>query len=126
MQKENLKELMEKELAVGYVFRYDNSCQLFYFEKSPANIANFIMGHKEHTDKMILTDIYDRPILDTFGDFINKCPDKELLQEILYYLIPMQLGENESENVLVASEQEYQKLLYEEDVKVTKAEMRMQ
>ncbi len=125
MQKENLENLLEKELAVGYVYGYDSSCRVFYFEKSPANIANFIMGHKENTDRIILTDLADRSILDTFGEFINKCPDQKLLQDILHHLIPMQMGEKELEYILAVSEEEYQKLLYEEDQRVTEAEFRM-
>jgi hypothetical protein len=62
------------------------------------------MLHKENTDKMILTDLADRLILNTFGEFINQCPNQKLLQEILKELIPMQMGEKEPDSILIADE----------------------
>lgn len=125
MNKESLNELLEKDLVIGYIYGYDGGRQVFYFEKSPENIANFIMLHKEHADHMILTDLADRLILNTFGEFINRCPDQEFLQEVLKELVPMQIGEKEPTKITAASEDEFQKLLYEEDQRVTEAELRM-
>lgn len=122
---EKLNELLSKDVVTGYVYGYDGSRKEYYFENSPSNIANFIMLHKENTDKMILTDLADRLILNTFGEFINQCPDQKLLQEILKDLIPMQMGEREPNEILVADEDEYIALLAEEDRKVTEAELRM-
>lgn len=122
---EKLNELLSKDLVTGYVYGYDGSRKEYYFENSPSNIASFIMLHMENTDKMILTDLADRLILNTFGEFINQCPDKKLLQEILKDLIPMQMGEREPNEILVADEDEYIALLAEEDRKVTEAELRM-
>lgn len=125
MNKESLNELLEKDLTIGYVYGYDGGRQVFYFEKSPENIANFIMLHKEHADHMILTDLADRLILNTFGEFINRCPDQLFLQEVLKELLPLQMGEKEPTEIVAASEEEFQKLLYEEDQRVTEAELRM-
>ena len=122
---EKVAELLSKDVVTGYVYGYDGSRKEYYFENSPSNIANFIMLHMENTDKMILTDLADRLILNTFGEFINQCPDKKLLQEILKDLIPMQMGEREPNEILVADEDEYIALLAEEDRKVTEAELRM-
>lgn len=125
MNNKSLNELLEKDLVVGYVYGYDGMRQVFYFENSPANIANFIMLHSENTDKIVLTDQADRLILNTFGEFINRCPDRAFLQEVLKDLIPMQTGEKEPSEILTASEDEFAKLLYEEDQQVTEAELRM-
>lgn len=125
MNKESLNELLEKDLAVGYVYGYDGERQVFYFEKSPSNIANFIMLHREHAEKMILTDLADRLILNTFGEFINHCPDQEYLQEVLKELVPMQMGEKEPANILSANEDEFQELLNEEERQAMEAEFRM-
>jgi len=125
MNKESINELLEKDLVIGYVNGYDGGCQVSYFEKSPANIASFIMLNKEHADHMILTDLADRLILNTFGEFINRCPNQEFLQEVLKELVPMQMGEKEPVELVMASEDEFQKLLYEEDQRVTEAELRM-
>ena len=117
--------MLEKDLVVGYVYGYDGTRQVFYFENSPANIANFIMLHSENTDKIVLTDQLDRLILNTFGEFINSCPDQAFLEEVKKELVPMQLGEKEPSEILSASEDEFAKLLYEEDRQVTEAELRM-
>lgn len=103
MEKQALSELLKKDLIIGYVYGLDGDCQEYYFEKSPSNIASFIMLKKEHADKMILTDMLDRLVLDTFGEFINRCPDKKLLQKITKELVPMQLGEKEPANIPIVS-----------------------
>lgn len=125
MNKESLNELLEKDLAIGYVYGYNGGCQVSYFEKSPANIASFIMLNRKYADHMILTNLADRLILNTFGEFINRCPNQEFLQEVLKELVPMQMGEKEPAEIVAASEDEFQKLLYEEDQRVTEAELRM-
>ncbi len=125
MDNKPLNELLEKELAVGYIYGYDGMRQVYYFENSPANIANFIMIHGENADKIVLTDQADRLILNTFGEFINQCPDQAFLQEVLKELVPMQMGEKEPSKILSATEDEFAKLLYEEDQQVTEAELRM-
>ena len=52
---------------------------------------------------MILTDTLDRLVLDTYGEFINRCPDKKFLQEITKELVPMQMGEKEPVNIPIVS-----------------------
>lgn len=125
MCKEGLKDFLEKDLIAGYVYSYNGDRETFYFEKSPENIANFIMLHQENTDHIVLTDIMDRLILNTFGEFINRCPDQAYLQEVLKELVPLQMGEKEPIEILAASEDEYLTLLNEEDQRVTEAELRM-
>lgn len=93
MKKEALAELLSKELIIGHVYGYNGEQQCFYFENSSSNIANFIMLHQENASEIVLTDMLDRMVLNTFGEFINRCPDQNLLQEILKDLIPMQMGE---------------------------------
>lgn len=125
MSKEALKDFLEKDLIAGYVYSYNGERQTFYFEKSPENIANFIMLHQDNTDHIVLTDIADRLILNTFGEFINRCPDQAYLQEVLKKLVPLQMGEKVPTAILTASEEEYFTLLNEEDQRVTEAELRM-
>lgn len=108
MEKEALTELLKKELIIGYVYGLDGKRQEYCFEKSPSSIASFIMLKKEHADKIILTDTLDRLVLDTFGEFINRCPDLKLLQEITKELVPMQLGEKEPVSISIVSVEEAQ------------------
>lgn len=106
MQKEAVAELLKKDLVVGYVYGFDGERQEYYFEKSPSNIASFIMLKKEHADKIVLTDTLDRLILNTFGEFINRCPDQKLLREITKELVPMQMSEKEPADILIISMEE--------------------
>lgn len=125
MEKEKLEELLGKDLIHGYVYGYDGGRKGYYFENTPYNIANFIMLHKENTDKMILTDMVDRLVLNTFGEFIDRCPDQELLKKILNDLVPMQLCEKEPTNIPAAGEEEVQAIWEEEERNVMEAELRM-
>lgn len=108
MQKEVLAELLKKDLVVGYVYGLDSERQEYYFEKAPSNIASFIMLKKEHADKIVLTDTLDRLILNTFGEFINRCPDQKLLREITKELVPMQMGDKKPDDIAIASMEEAQ------------------
>lgn len=125
MNNKQLNELLEKDLIIGYVYGYDGKRQAYYFENSPSKIANFIMLNSENADKIILTDQADRLILNTFGEFINQCPDQEFLQEVLKNLVPMQMGDKKPSEILTASEDEFEKLLYEEDQQVMETEYKM-
>lgn len=63
---------------VGYAYLYPNAGndrQEYVFDMTPENIANFIGSHMFDTQKIILTDMVDRLILDTVGGFINNCPN---------------------------------------------------
>ncbi len=117
MEKEELTELLKKELIIGYVYGLDGERQEYYFEKSPSSIASFIMLKKEHADKMILTDTLDRLVMDTFGEFINRCPDQKLLKDITKELVPMQLGEKEPVSIPIVSVEEAQAFLSQESRK---------
>ena len=108
MQKEVLAELLKKDLAIGYVYGLYGERQEYYFEKSPSSIASFIMLKKNNADKIVLTDTLDRPILDTFGEFINRCPDQKLLQEITKELVPMQMGNKKPDDIAIVSMEEAQ------------------
>lgn len=47
-------------------------------------------------EKIVLTDMFDRLILDTMGSFINNCPNQELCKNIIPLLAPIQMGEKEA------------------------------
>lgn len=82
--------------AYGYVYQ-DGQRTEYLFQGTPENIAHFI-GSRPCADKMIITDIVDRPVLSTIGYFIDKCPDQELLDEVKKTLIPIQTGESEAKS----------------------------
>ncbi len=65
----------------------------------------------------------DHLILNTLGKFINRCPDKVFLQEVLKKLEPMQTGGKEPIGIMEVSEKEFQRLLFEEDQRITEKEL---
>lgn len=94
----NSNEQMEKLLhggsvTLGYVYQ-DGKRDEYWFEGTPENMASFLARFPA-ADKVILTDSLDNLVLNSFGSFIDTCPDKELLGQVLQYLIPMQMGEAE-------------------------------
>ncbi len=106
MTNQEIGEMFSRHnLVRGYVYPPDGYRSEYWFEKSPSNIANFIMHHTDARE-IILTDIMDNLILNTIGEFINRCPDQELLQEILPHLIPMQKREKEPQEFPVVTDAE--------------------
>lgn len=48
----------------------------------------------------------ERAIMNTMGNFIDQCPDKELLEQVKETLIPIQLGEAEPQPIFSPSVEE--------------------
>lgn len=106
MTYEELGELLKKKgNVVAYVYPHEGLRREYLFEFSPSNIANFIMKHWR-ARQIILTDILDNKILNTIGCFIDHCPDKNLLQQVLEYLIPLQKFEKKPQDFPVATMEE--------------------
>ncbi len=106
MTHEAIGALLDKRnLVRGYVYPYEGSRSEYLFEHSPSNIANFIMQHSDARE-IILTDMLDNLILNTIGNFIDRCPDQNLLPQILKPLIPMQMGRKRPQEFPVATAKE--------------------
>ena len=106
MTSQEISKLMSrKNLVKAYVYPYSGNRSEYLFEYSPSNIASFIMQYPD-AKEIILTDMLDRKILNTMGYFIDRCSDKDLLPQILEHLIPMQLDEKKPEKFPVASAEE--------------------
>lgn len=81
---------------LGYARLYrSNDCapEVYIFSMIPENIASFLGSHQFGCFKMVLTDLFDRLILDTIYGYIDHCPDRDLLKQILPHLIPIQQSE---------------------------------
>ena len=106
-EKSMVEKILDTERA-GYAYFYPRgggNRQEFFISTTPENMANFLGSHFYDAEKMIITDMVDRLILDTYGGFINTCPDQKLCSEIIPYLAPIQMGEKER-NVRAAEEVE--------------------
>ena len=111
---------------IGYAYLYPNNGgerKEFFFDMTPGNIANFIGQHQYDAEKIILTDVADRLILNTFGGFINTCPDQELCRQIIPILAPIQMGEAEPQDFPIVSREAFDEYCRMEDEMVTAAEI---
>lgn len=87
---DKIKEMLGSGNVVHAYATVDGSRTEYMFEKTPENIAWFVGGHP--TGENVLTDCMDCLVLSTFGHFVNQCPDKALLAEVLKTLLPIQRG----------------------------------
>ncbi len=95
---------------VGYAYLYPHGeefPQVYVFSMTPENIANFIGQHRADCSEMTLTDRMDMVLLNTYGEFIDKCPDRQLLQAVLQHLVPIQCGEAEPKDVVSVTRDTY-------------------
>lgn len=128
---EKERSMVEKILdteRVGYAYFYPSdggNRQEFFISTTPENMANFLGSHFYDAEKMIITDMVDRLILDTYGGFINTCPDQKLCAEIIPYLAPIQMGEKETGEILMVTKEESDMYFAAEDQAVTMAECQM-
>ena len=126
--KQKDREMIEKIMDSGniaYAYMYPRGGgvrQEYLISATPENIANFLGSHMFGVDKMIITDIADRLILNTCGCFIDCCPDQTLCRQIVPILAPIQQGEEPGE-VLGVTREAADQYFREEDERVTMAEM---
>ena len=129
MKKEkSMIERIQDSERVGYAYFYPSDGgkrQEFYISTTPENLANFLGSHYLDAEKMVITDIADRLILDTVGGYINNCPDQELCCEIIPYLAPIQRGEKNAGEILMVTRDEADAYFMAEDEAVTMAEYGM-
>ena len=107
-EKSMVEKILDTERA-GYAYFYPSdggNRQEFFISTTPENMANFLGSHFYDAEKMIITDMVDRLILDTYGGFINTCPDQKLCAEIIPCLAPIQMGEKEAGEILMVTREE--------------------
>lgn len=115
-----------ERVGYAYVYPKDGGERKEDFISTTAeNIANYIGSHMFDAQKIVITDICDRLILDTCGYFIDTCPDQKFCMEIHPFLIPIQMGEKEAGEVLGVSRNDADRCFAAEDEAVTMAELEM-
>ena len=127
-KEKSMMERIQDSERVGYAYFYPSNGgerQEFYISTTPENLANFLGSHYLDAEKMVITDICDRLILDTIGGYMNSCPDQSLCREIIPYLVPIQRGEKNAGEILMVTRDEADAYFREEDEAVTMAECQM-
>lgn len=99
---------LSKDWNIIYAYVYQGGERKEHvFKNTAQNIAAFI-GGRPNVSKMILTDIMDILVIDTIGNFIDHCPDKDLLEDVKKVLIPIQMGQKEVPEIFCPTKEEYE------------------
>lgn len=117
------KLLSSDELVYGYVYQ-DGQRSEYMFQGTPENIAYFI-GSRPYVDEVIITGAAGWPILSTIGNFIDKCADQELLDEIKKALVPIQKGEAQAQSFFCPTFDEVEEYCAQRDAMDMNAEENM-
>ena len=123
-----MNRIMDSE-RMGYAYLYPSGGgerQEYILSTTPENMANFIGSHFCDAEKIVVTDILDRLIVDTCGGFLNTCPDQGLCHEIISFLASIQMGEKEAGELLVIGRQQAEEYFAAEDAAATMAEYGME
>lgn len=116
-----------ERVGYGYLYPMDGGArQDSMISTTPENIANYIGSHVHDAQKIVITDMCDRLVLNTCGCFIDNCPDQKLCKDIIPFLAPIQMGEKKAGEVLGVSMEVANEYFAEEDEAVTMAEIGMQ
>lgn len=123
-----VEKIMDTE-TMGYAYLYpqDGGARKEYLiATTPENMANFIGSHIYDAQKMVITDMLDRLIVESCGGFLDKCPDQKLCGEIVQHLASVQMGEKEAGEILAVDRTQADEYWAMEDAAVTMAEYRME
>ena len=120
-------EILGKAHA-GYAYIYPliGGRQEYVFDMTPEHIANFLGAHQFDAEKIVLTDMLDRLILNTIGGFIDQCPDQDLCRRIVPLLAPIQMGEAEAKEIPVVTMDSFNEYCNYEDETTAMAEYGME
>ena len=125
--KEQMDAIMNAEKA-GYAYVYNlqgDREKEFLISLEPENLANFIGTYGLHADKIFITDIQDCPVADTYGWYLNRCPDQKLLKELIRFLIPIQTFEKRPGPVLAVDRQSAQEYAMERETEIKQRRLTM-
>lgn len=86
--------MTKKIEKVTYLKVFNNNVLVGEIERDTEIIANLV-GSAYPDEKLVLVDNLDQIVLTTIGDFLDSVPDKEWLQDLSTYLIPLQMGEDD-------------------------------
>jgi len=126
MNREELYEIMDEILGYAYVYEKENNNQHtdYMFSMIPENIANFIGKNTYTVDKVILTDMCERLIVESiYGGFIMNCPNQKLYRNIIPHFAPIQQCEIEPKDFPVATRGEMEELWNKEEMSVMETEI---
>ena len=122
-----VNRIMDTErMGYAYVYPSDGSAREEYLvSTTPENLADFISSHRD-ANRLTVTDIADRPLLDVSGGLINGNPGPEVRTKILTQLAQIQTGEKAAGEVLQLDRRQADEYFAAEDRGATMAEYGME
>lgn len=123
-----IEDIMDTEsMGYAYVYPLDGGARKEYMlSLSAENLANFIGTYGLESEKIIVTDVLDRLVVNTQMWFLDTCPDQQLCRELIISLASIQMGEIESGKPLAVSRDVTEEYFQEEDHLAAMAELGMQ
>ena len=121
------EEILGKAHAgYAYIYPLSGGRQEYVFDMTPEHIANFLGAHQFDAEKIVLTDMLDRLILNTNGGFIDQCPDQDLCRRIVPLLAPIQMGEAEAKEIPMVTMDSFNEYCnYEDEAAMTEYSMEL-
>lgn len=92
--------------TMGYAYVYpggNGEREEYLVALTAENLANLIGGKGIDAQKIIVTDVLDRLVVNSRLGMLDSCPDQELCKEIIRHLAPIQMGEKEAGDLLSVS-----------------------
>ena len=109
----------------GHPMGEENPREEYLIATTPENMADFISSHRD-AQRITVTDIADRPLLDVGGGFINGNPGPGIRTKIINRLAKIQTGEMAAGEVLQLERSKSDAYFAAEDRAVTMAEYGME
>lgn len=95
------------KLVKGYVYLNDGSGKYVSLDliNESENIASFVFNCPSDT-KVLITNVFDEPLCDTFGNFLNKCYDLDYREFFINQLVELQTFQKEPCKVKIEFDEE--------------------
>lgn len=126
--KQMIERIMDTE-TMGYACVYpreNGEREEYMLALTPENLANLIGGKGTDASKIIVTDVLDRLVISARFGILDVCPDQILCREVIGYLAPVQMGEQEAGELLAVDRDVAEESFVAEEEAATMAEYQMQ
>lgn len=126
--KQMIESIMDTDtMGYAYVYPRENGAREEYMLALTAeNLANLIGRKGTDASKIIVTDVLDRLVISAKSGILDVCPDQTLCREVIGYLAPIQMGEQEAGELLSVNREVAEEYFIAEEVAATMAEYQMQ
>lgn len=126
--KQMIERIMDTD-TMGYAYVYPRekgAREESMLALTPENLANLIGGKGTDAFRIVVTDVLDRLIISARSGILDICPNQTLCREVIGYLVPIQMGEQEAGELLSVNRDVAEEYFAAEEEAATMAEYQMQ